>query len=74
MRAMPEKMLLMLAFFFKNPLSVKNAFLMPAQLPDAYSGRMERRKRNDAFLIFTLTYIGCTHVPGSHPPDPCHIA
>ena len=36
MRAMPEKMLLMLAFFFKNPLSVKNAFLMPAQLPDAY--------------------------------------
>ena len=33
-----RKMLLMLAFFFKNPLSVKNAFLMPAQLPDAYSG------------------------------------
>ena len=31
-----RKMLLMLAFFFKNPLSVKNAFLMPAQLPDAY--------------------------------------
>ena len=30
-----RKMLLMLAFFFKNPLSVKNAFLMPAQLPDA---------------------------------------
>ena len=32
------RMLLMLAFFFKNPLSGKNAFLMPAQLPDPYSG------------------------------------
>ena len=32
-----QKMLLMLAFFFKNPLIVKNAFLMPAQLPDPYS-------------------------------------
>ena len=30
-------MLLMLAFFFKNPLIVKNAFLMPAQLLDLYS-------------------------------------
>ena len=29
-----REMLLLLAFFFKNPLSVKNAFLMPAQLPD----------------------------------------
>ena len=29
-----RKILLMLAFFFKNSLSVKNAFLMPAQLPD----------------------------------------
>ena len=43
MRAMPEKcdlpkkMLLMLAFFFKNPLGVKNAFFNAgtiAQLPD----------------------------------------
>ena len=32
---LPKKMLLMLAFVFKNSLSVKNAFYMPAQLPDA---------------------------------------
>ena len=32
MRAMPEKCDLP----EKNPLSVKNAFLMPAQLPDGY--------------------------------------
>ena len=39
-----RKMLLMLAFFFKNPLSVKNAFLMPAQLPDPYMiGRATQR-------------------------------
>ena len=25
-------------------------------------------------LYLHLPYIGCTHVPGSHPPDPCHIA
>ena len=40
-----RKMLLMLAFFFKNPLSVKNAFLMPAQLPDAYSGLISQTSR-----------------------------
>ena len=32
-----RKILLMLAFFFKNSLSVKKAFLMPAQLPDPKS-------------------------------------
>ena len=44
-------MLLMLAFFFKNPLSVKNAFLMPAQLPDAYLWLKKASKTNVACFL-----------------------
>ena len=70
MRAMPEKMLLMLAFFFKNPLSVKNAFLMPAQLPDAYTGRLQlkfSRKIHSKFQILSTDKISMSILHTSMP-------